>query len=54
MPRGHGRRARVVTQEIRVKRMGLSDGRGSTLAVSCVFAREMAAREMAAPAGRSI
>jgi hypothetical protein len=43
MPRGRGRRARKVTQEIRVKRVGLSDGQGGTLEVTCVFAREMAA-----------
>lgn len=43
MPRGRGRRARKVTQEIRAKRISLSDGQGGTLEVTCVFAREMAA-----------
>jgi Transposase Tn5 dimerisation domain/Transposase DNA-binding len=43
MPRGRGRQARTVTQEIRAKRISLSDGQGGTLEVTCVFAREMAA-----------
>jgi Transposase Tn5 dimerisation domain/Transposase DNA-binding len=42
MPRGRGRRARTVTQEVRAKRISLSDGAGGTLEVTCVFAREMA------------
>jgi len=43
MPRGRGRRARTVTQEIRAKRISLSDGQGGAVEVTCVFAREMAA-----------
>lgn len=43
MPRGRGRRARTVTQEIRAKRINLSDGQGGTLEVTCLFAREMGA-----------
>lgn len=43
MPRGRGRRARKVTQEIRAKRIGLCDGQGGTLEVTCVFARELTA-----------
>lgn len=43
MPRGRGRRARKVTQEIRAKRVSLADGRGGTVEVTCVFAREMGA-----------
>jgi hypothetical protein len=43
MPRGRGRRARKVTQEIRAKRVSLSDGRGGTVEATCVFAREMGA-----------
>jgi hypothetical protein len=43
VPRGRGQRARKVTQEIRAKRISLPDGRGGTLEVTCVFAREMAA-----------
>jgi hypothetical protein len=43
MPRGRGRRARTVTQEIRSKRISLSDGQGGTLEVTCLFAREIGA-----------
>ncbi|HET7868450.1 MAG TPA: IS4 family transposase, partial [Burkholderiaceae bacterium] len=43
MPRGRGRRARKVTQEIRAKRVSLSDGQGGTVEAICVFAREMGA-----------
>jgi hypothetical protein len=43
MPRGRGRQARKVTQEMRAKRLSLADGRGGTLEVTCVLAREMAA-----------
>jgi hypothetical protein len=43
MPRGRGRRARTVTQEIRAKRITLSDGQGGAVEVTGVFAREMAA-----------
>lgn len=43
MPRGRGRRARKVIQEIRARRVSLSDGQGGTVEVTCVFAREMQA-----------
>jgi len=43
MPRGRGRRARMVTQELRAQRVKLADGHGGTLEVTCVIAQEIGA-----------
>lgn len=43
MPRGRGRRARMVTQELRAQQVRLADGHGGTLEVTCVIAHEIGA-----------
>ena len=47
MPRGRGRRARKVNQEIRAKRISLFDGRGGTLEVTCVWRARWRPRQAA-------
>ncbi len=43
MPRGRGRRARMVTQELRAQQVKLADGHGGTLEVTCIIAQEIGA-----------
>jgi hypothetical protein len=49
MPRGRGRRARTVTQELRVQQVRLADGHGGTLEVTCVIAHEIGTPQGAKP-----
>jgi hypothetical protein len=49
LPRGRGRRTRPVHQELFAQRVSMADGRGGTLAVTCLIAREVGAPPASRP-----